>query len=125
MQLRESLGNSIGRALRLDEKVMIMCGMSAAFSALFGTPMAAAIFSMEVVSVGIMYYSVLVPYVVVSLIAHGTALEYGIAPEGVCNSENSRIPYAYSFYHIHSCSFLRACECFVLCNATADRAFLS
>ena len=29
-----------------------MCGMSAAFAALFGTPMAAAVFSMEMVSVG-------------------------------------------------------------------------
>ena len=40
---------------------MIMCGMCAAFSALFGTPLAAAIFSMEVVSVGIMHYSALLP----------------------------------------------------------------
>ena len=60
---------------------MIMCGMSAAFSALFGTPMTAAIFSMEVVSVGIMHYSALVPCVVASLIAHGIALESGIASE--------------------------------------------
>lgn len=84
LQLGGSLGNSIGRLLRLDEKdknIMIMCGMSAAFSALFGTPMAAAIFSMEVVSVGIMHYSALVPCVVASLIAHGIALESGIAPE--------------------------------------------
>jgi len=84
LQLGGSLGNSIGRALRLDEKdknIMIMCGMSAAFSALFGTPMAAAIFSMEVVSVGIMHYSALVPCVVASLVAHGIAFESGIAPE--------------------------------------------
>lgn len=70
--------------LGLDEKdknIMIMCGMSAAFSALFGTPMTAAIFSMEVVSVGIMHYSALVPCVVASLIAHGIALESGIASE--------------------------------------------
>lgn len=84
LQLGGSIGNSIGRVLRLDEKdkhIMIMCGMSAAFSALFGTPMAAAIFSMEVVSVGIMHYSALVPCVVSSLVAHGIAIESGIAPE--------------------------------------------
>ena len=40
---------------------MVMCGMSAAFSALFGTPITAAVFSMEVVSVGVMYYAAIVP----------------------------------------------------------------
>lgn len=84
LQLGGSIGNSLGRAFRFDEKdqhIMIMCGMSAAFSALFGTPMAAAIFSMEVVSVGIMHYSALVPCVVSSLIAHGIAMHFGIIPE--------------------------------------------
>lgn len=60
---------------------MIMCGMSACFSALFGTPMAAAIFSMEVVSVGIMYYAALVPCVISSLVAHGIAVSFGISQE--------------------------------------------
>lgn len=64
LQLGGSLGNFVGKLIKLndnDRKVMIMCGMSAAFSALFGTPMAAAVFSLEVVSVGIMYYSALLP----------------------------------------------------------------
>ncbi|MCM1064399.1 MAG: chloride channel protein [Eubacterium sp.] len=84
LQLGGSIGSGIGSLLRLDEKdkhVMIMCGMSAAFSALFGTPLAAAIFSMEVVSVGIMYYSALVPCAIASLTAHGIAAMAGVAPE--------------------------------------------
>ena len=58
LQLGGSIGNAFGEYLGFREKedrnIMIMCGMSAAFSALFGTPIAAAVFSMEVVSVGIM-----------------------------------------------------------------------
>lgn len=72
LQLGGSIANQIGRWLHLDEydtRVMVMCGMSAAFSALFGTPMAAAIFALEVVSVGVMYYAALVPCVFSSLIA--------------------------------------------------------
>ncbi len=40
---------------------MLMSGISAAFSALFGTPMAAAFLAMEIASIGIMYYAALVP----------------------------------------------------------------
>lgn len=84
LQLGGSIGNGIGKLFHFDDKdkhIMIMCGMSACFSALFGTPMAAAIFSMEVVSVGIMYYAALVPCVISSLVAHGIAVSFGISQE--------------------------------------------
>jgi H+/Cl- antiporter ClcA len=84
LQMGGSIGNALGKLFRFDEKdkhVMIMCGMSAAFSALFGTPMAAAIFSMEMISVGIMYYIALVPCVISSLVAHGIATYFGITNE--------------------------------------------
>ena len=58
-----------------------MCGMSAAFAALFGTPMAAAVFSMEMVSVGIMYYSALVPCVMSALIGAHLASTFGVHAE--------------------------------------------
>ena len=64
LQLGGSLGNTLGRFFKFDEKdkhVVVMCGMSAAFAVMFGTPIAAVIFSMEVVSVGLMYYAALVP----------------------------------------------------------------
>ena len=84
LQMGGSIGNALGRLFRFDEKdkhVMIMCGMSAAFSALFGTPMAAAIFPMEMVSVGVMYYIALVPCVISSLVAHGIAVSFGVSNE--------------------------------------------
>jgi H+/Cl- antiporter ClcA len=84
LQFGGSIGNSLGRLFRFDEKdqhIMIMAGMSAAFSTLFGAPMAAAIFSMEVVSVGIMHYSALVPCVLSALVANGVATHLGISHE--------------------------------------------
>ena len=84
LQMGGSLGNSIGKLFRFDDKdrnVMMMCGMSAAFSALFGAPMAAAIFSMEMISVGVMYYNALVPCVISSLVAHDVADYFGVTNE--------------------------------------------
>ncbi len=84
IQLGGSIGNQLGRWLKLDEEdmhVIVMCGMSAAFSALFGTPMAAAVFALEVVSVGVMYYTALMPCMISSLIASNFAASLGIHPE--------------------------------------------
>lgn len=84
IQLGGSIANQLGRWIHLDEEdrhVIVMCGMSAAFSALFGTPMAAAVFALEVVSVGVMYYTALMPCMIASLIASGFAAGMGVTPE--------------------------------------------
>ena len=84
LQIGGSLGDFLAQTFHFDEKdkkLMIMCGMSACFSAVFGTPMAAAVFSMEVISVGIMHYSALVPCVISSLTASMLARHFGAMPE--------------------------------------------
>ena len=84
LQLGGSIGNQIGRWLKLDEndiRTIVMCGMSAAFSSIFGTPMAAVIFAMEVNSVGIMHYSAFVPCVFSALIASMVANHFGVYAE--------------------------------------------
>ena len=81
LQLGGSIGAWVGRKIHLDEKdrrIMVMCGMSAAFSGLFGTPITAAIFAMEVVSVGVMYYAAIVPCVVSSLVSVQLARFFGL-----------------------------------------------
>lgn len=81
LQLGGSIGNAIGKWFHFtskDRHIIIMCGMSAAFSALFGTPIAAAVFSLEVVSVGIMHYAALLPSVISSLIARAIALAFSL-----------------------------------------------
>lgn len=84
IQLGGSMCNYLGKAIELkpnERRVVIMCGMSAGFSALFGTPMAAAVFSLEVISIGIMHYSALVPCVTASLVSHFVAKLFQVPPE--------------------------------------------
>lgn len=83
LQLGGSIGAQVGRVFKLDKKDMhlvIMCGMSAVFSALFGTPITAALFAIEVASVGVMYYSGLIPCLLSSILAYWISLLFKIGP---------------------------------------------
>lgn len=83
LQLGGSIGSFVGRFFKLDDKDMhliVLCGMSGVFSALFGTPLTATLFAMEVISIGVIYYSSLVPCLVSSLVAYGVSLHYGVEP---------------------------------------------
>ena len=58
MQIGGSIGEQIGEKLRFnekDKKIMLMSGISAAFSALFGTPMAAAFLAVLCAFVSILF----------------------------------------------------------------------
>ena len=84
LQIGGSLGNFAGRLFHLDEKDMriaTLSGMSAVFAALFGTPLTATVFALEVISVGVLYYSAFVPCLVASLVALQISVLFGIAPE--------------------------------------------
>ncbi len=99
LQIGGSIGTMLGRFFDLDEsdlKVMTMCGMSALFSALFGTPVTASIFSMEVISVGIMHYSAFLPCIISALIASSIAQFCGVTPE--CFPLSSLPPLTLSFW---------------------------
>lgn len=85
LQIGGSLAAGVGRLFRLDERkmnIMVLCGMSGLFSALFGTPLTAAVFSMEVVSIGIFHYSALFPGLLSAYVASGVTGLMGIEPEG-------------------------------------------
>ena len=81
LQLGGSLAAYLGRKIGLDAKdrrMMVMCGMAGAFSALFGTPLTAAVFAMEVVSVGVMYYAAIVPCLVSASVGLLVARQFGL-----------------------------------------------
>lgn len=83
LQIGGSLGQNIARVFRLDDKdrrLATLCGMSALFAALFGTPLTATIFALEVISVGELYYAGLVPCLASSLVSYGVTHLFNIAP---------------------------------------------
>lgn len=84
LQIGGGIGTKIGQIVHLNEKelhIMTLCGMSAVFSALFGTPLTATVFSIEVVSVGLMHYSALVPCLFSSILAYEIATHAGVGYE--------------------------------------------
>lgn len=84
LQIGGSMGGWLGEKLRLNQAsqhFMVLCGMSAVFSALFGTPLTAAIFSIEVICVGVVYHAALLPCTIASLVAYGTSQALGAVPE--------------------------------------------
>ncbi len=83
LQIGGSLGSFISRKFRLskyEHQMSVMCGMSACFSALLGTPLTAALFSIEVAGVGNVFYAGLVPSILASVIASMIASALGVKP---------------------------------------------
>ena len=79
-----SVSGQVGRALHLENRdcrLMTMCGMAGAFSAIFGTPLAATIFTLEVVDVGSMQYAALLPCLVSALLGVFFSGQMGLSPE--------------------------------------------
>ncbi len=84
LQMGGSLSAGIGRLLRLDEKninTIIQCGMTGLFSALFGTPVTAVVFCLEVVNVGHFRYSALFPCLMSAMVADSIPRALGMPAE--------------------------------------------
>ncbi|TDH21337.1 voltage-gated chloride channel protein [Segetibacter sp. 3557_3] len=81
VQMGGSIAATIDRFYKLgkdDQRILLMCGVSAGFGAVFGTPVAAAIFAMEVLTVGKLKYNALLPCLIASVLADITCTSYGI-----------------------------------------------
>lgn len=84
LQIGGSLASPFGKLFKLDKddtSILIMCGMAAGFSALFGTPVAAAVFAVEVTIVAAAQYSALVPCMVSGVTAAVVSKILGAEPE--------------------------------------------
>ena len=81
VQLGGSLASGIGRALKLDAngtRILLMGGIAAGFGAVFGTPIAGAVFALEVLAIGRVEYRALVPCLLAALVGDWTCLAWGI-----------------------------------------------
>ena len=76
VQMGGSMAAAIGSRIGLsnhDLRILLMAGVAAGFGAVFGTPLAGAVFAMEVLAIGRMSYESLVPCLAASVIGdvHG------------------------------------------------------
>jgi H+/Cl- antiporter ClcA len=62
-----------------DRKKLVICGISAGFAAVFGTPIAGAIFGVEVLFVGSILYDVLLPSFIAGIISFQISKFLGIS----------------------------------------------
>jgi len=61
-----------------DRKKLVICGISAGFAAVFGTPIAGAIFGVEVLFVGNLLYDILLPSFVAGIVGYHVSSALGI-----------------------------------------------
>ena len=81
IQTGASLADQLSRPFRLnpvERRVLLMCGISAGFASVFGTPLAGAVFGLEVLIVGSVSYGALVPCFLAAFAGDLTTRAWGI-----------------------------------------------
>ncbi len=73
-----SFVSDIFRFSEEDRKTLVICGIGAGFASVFGTPIAGAVFGVEVLIVGLIRYDVLLPSFIAGFAAFSTAQYLGI-----------------------------------------------
>ena len=76
IQTGASLADQLARPFRMDPRerhVLLMAGISAGFASVFGTPLAGAIFGMEVLAFGSVSYDAIAPCFIAAFIGEFTA----------------------------------------------------
>ena len=81
-QIGGGLCSAFGQLLRLEDTDrirLVVCGISAGFAAVFGTPVAGALFAVEVLWIGRLSYSALFPSLISAFVGYRVASTLGIS----------------------------------------------
>jgi len=80
-QIGGGLASAIGNLLRFDDadrRKLVICGISAGFSSVFGTPIAGAMFGIEVLFIGVIRYDVLLPTFIAGVMGYQVSSSLGV-----------------------------------------------
>lgn len=114
LQLGGSIGVAMSRLLRHEgdnRRIFQLCGMAALFSALFGTPLAATVFVLEIIDIGRFNHRALLPCLVSALTAQQVALAIGAPAEA--------FPLADGLAQVSAVTLLQAGGIGLCCGAVA------
>ncbi|MFB2562044.1 voltage-gated chloride channel family protein [Rhizobium sp. IMFF44] len=81
VQLGGSIASAFAKVFRLTHaeiRILLMAGIAAGFGAVFGTPIAGAVFALEVLTIGRMQYEALIPSLAAAIAADWTCHAWGI-----------------------------------------------
>ncbi len=81
VQMGGSLVATFGRWLKLNEsdtRILLTSGIAAGFGAVFGTPLTGAIFAIEVLTIGRMSYTALIPCLIASIVGDQVTTAWGV-----------------------------------------------
>ena len=82
IQIGSGVVSILGKIFRFsyhDRRKLVICGISAAFSAAFGVPVAGAFFGVEVLFIGRLLYDVLFPAVIAAVVSYKVAAFFGVS----------------------------------------------